>query len=270
MITMESLLDEAEKMKLPLNKKRAILREYIQSLTLNYIFKSEYGKKLFFAGGTALRFVYNIPRFSQDLDFNAKGLGYGEFSGMIVLLKDKLDNEGFNVEYTRKDIYDVLSAKITFKEVMKQFGLTDKIGLDIMIKIETNVPKWKIKHEVVAVSKFGQLFTAQIMDKGSFLAEKSHAFIHRCRGRDVYDIIFLLKNKFPLDPEMFKNKEIQGEPKEALLKKFKGLKKANMKSLVNQVMPFLFKEEEIEYVKKAVFYGPELLKQYDTSTQKNG
>ena len=104
MITMESLLDEAEKMKLPLNKKRAMLREYIQSLALNYIFKSEFGKKLFFAGGMALRFVYNIPRFSENLDFNAKGLKPDEFDKMLVLLKNKLNNEGLNVEYQRKDI----------------------------------------------------------------------------------------------------------------------------------------------------------------------
>ncbi|RLD16336.1 MAG: hypothetical protein DRI36_05790, partial [Caldiserica bacterium] len=84
-------------------------------------------------------------------------------------------------------------------------------------------------------------------------------FIHRCRGRDVYDVLFMLRLKFPLDREMFLVKKIKEPPKEALLNKFKSLKKEECKRLAKQVRPFLFKEEEAEFVEKAYFYGPELL-----------
>lgn len=262
MITSETLLQEAKERGLPVNKKRALVREYLQALMLNAIFKSPFGDKLYFAGGTALRFIYDLPRFSEDLDFNAKGLKPSEFDKLLLFVKSRMENEGFEVAFRRKDIYDVFSARFNFTKVISGFGFSDSRGSDILIKLETNVPSWKIKSETVAVNSFGQLFTAQIMEKGSFLAEKSHAFLRRCRGRDVYDIIFQLKNKFPIDEEMFKAKKIDGTPKEALLKKFESLKTANMKSLVNQVRPFLFKEEEIELVEKAAFYGPELLKKY--------
>lgn len=172
-----------------------------------------------------------------------------------------MEGEGYNIEIKRADIYDVYSARIVLKLVMNKFGISDSRSGDIMIKFEVNMPNWEIKTESAVISSFGLLFNIVIMDKGLLLAEKSHAFIKRCRGRDVYDIIFLLKNKFSIDPEMFKAKKIEGKPKEALLKKFNSLKNANMNSLINQVRPFLF-EEEIEYVKKAYLFGPELLKKY--------
>ena len=150
-----------------------------------------------------------------------------------------------------------------FVSVMKSFNLVDKRGEDIVIKVEVNNPNWKIKGEAAALSFFGLLFTASIMDKGSFLAEKSHAFIHRCRGRDVYDVLFMLRLKFPLDKKMFLAKKIKDEPKEALLNKFRSLKEDDCRKLANQVRPFLFKEDEVEVVRKASFYGPQLLKEYE-------
>lgn len=46
-----------------------VVREEYEILLLKEIFESEYGSSLVFKGGTALRLVYNSPRFSEDLDF---------------------------------------------------------------------------------------------------------------------------------------------------------------------------------------------------------
>jgi len=262
MLTLNSLIDEARRAGLPLDKKRGILREYLQTLILNAIYKHKLGNKLYFMGGTALRFLHNLPRFSEDLDFNARGLSSREFDVLLDVIRVYLENESFKVTVKRKDIYDVYSARIGFKSVMKNFGLTDTRGEDIVIKVEVNNPEWKIKSEAFAISFFGFLFTVLAMDKGSFLAEKSHAFIYRCRGRDVYDVLFMLRRRFPLDKRMFLSKKIKGSPKRALLKKFKNLSEAELRKLAKQVRPFLFREEEAEFVEKASFYGPELLKNY--------
>lgn len=262
MITLDSLLEEAERLGLPLAKKRAILREYLQVLTLNSVYKHKLGSKMYFMGGTALRFFHKLPRFSEDLDFNAKDLTSGEFDSLLDLVAAALRNEGFRIKVKRKDIYDVYSARVGFESVMRDFGLTDQRGEDIVVKIEVNNPIWKIKYEPRALSSFGILFTALIMDKGSFLAEKSQAFIRRCRGRDIYDVLFMLRLKFPLDKEMFLAKKISDNPQEALLDKFRSLKEGELKRLADQVRPFLFKEDEIELVEKAPFYGQELLKDY--------
>jgi len=47
------------------------------------------------------------------------------------------------------------------------------------------------------------------------------------------------------------------------LNKFRSLKEDDCRKLANQVRPFLFKEDEVEVVRKASFYGPQLLKKYE-------
>ena len=47
-----------------------LLREYLQSLVLRSLHESEAFRALAFVGGTALRFLHGLPRFSQDLDFS--------------------------------------------------------------------------------------------------------------------------------------------------------------------------------------------------------
>lgn len=260
MITLKSLIEEAKKEGLPIDKKRAILREYLQVLILSTIYKSKVGNKMYFMGGTALRYFYKLPRFSEDLDFNAKRLSSREYDNLLDIISKYLKNEGFKINIERKDIYDIYSARIGFKSVMKDFNLVDTRGEDIVIKLETNNPTWQIKYEPLVLSYLGILTSVLVMDRGSLFAEKSHAFIHRCRGRDVYDVIYLLRFKFPIDKRMFIAKKIKGDPKEVLLNKFKSLKESEIEGLSKQVRPFLFKEEEVEFVRKASFYGPQLLR----------
>ena len=69
MLSLEYLLEEAKNNGLPIIKKRGVLREYLQIIILNSIYKNNRGKLLFFTGGTALRYFYAMPRFSEDLDF---------------------------------------------------------------------------------------------------------------------------------------------------------------------------------------------------------
>jgi len=261
-ITLNSLLEEAARLELPLHKKRAILREYLQVLMLNAIYRHKLSKKLYFMGGTSLRFFYKLPRFSEDLDFNAEKLTSREYDSLLEVIATALKNEGFKINLKRKDIYDVYSTRVGFKSVMKSFGLVDQRGEDIVIKVEVNNPTWKMKYEPLALSSFGVLFTALLMKKEALFAEKSHAFIRRCRGRDVYDVLYMLRLKFPLDKEMFQSKKISNDPKEALLRKFMSLSESELRRLSKQVRPFLVREEEAELVEKANFYGPQLLKDY--------
>lgn len=46
------------------------LREYLQALVLRSFYESEAFRNLAFVGGTALRFLHGLPRFSEDLDFS--------------------------------------------------------------------------------------------------------------------------------------------------------------------------------------------------------
>ena len=66
------------------------LREFLQVLILKIIDESGYFKNLAFVGGTALRILYNLKRFSEDLDFCLIDQTHYDFSKMMQDLERKL------------------------------------------------------------------------------------------------------------------------------------------------------------------------------------
>ena len=51
-----------------------ILKEYLQLMILDYLSSTPTIQKMAFIGGTNLRLVKGIDRFSEDLDFDCKDL----------------------------------------------------------------------------------------------------------------------------------------------------------------------------------------------------
>ena len=47
-----------------------VVREYFQQLFLSYLYREKGSDSLLFNGGTALRIIWQNPRFSEDLDFS--------------------------------------------------------------------------------------------------------------------------------------------------------------------------------------------------------
>jgi predicted nucleotidyltransferase component of viral defense system len=52
---------------------RNLAREYLQALILQSLQREGAMTALAFHGGTALRFLFSLPRFSEDLDFALEG-----------------------------------------------------------------------------------------------------------------------------------------------------------------------------------------------------
>lgn len=59
-----------------------MVKEYIQLMILDFLSTSPYIEKVVFIGGTNLRLVKGIDRFSEDLDFDCKNFSQGEFVKM--------------------------------------------------------------------------------------------------------------------------------------------------------------------------------------------
>ncbi len=62
--------------------KRNLLREYLLYVTLDIIYNSGYGSRLIFMGGTAIHMIHGVRRFSEDLDFDNKGLSQEDFDDL--------------------------------------------------------------------------------------------------------------------------------------------------------------------------------------------
>ena len=52
------------------NLARCMTREYLQARVLEILQENDAFVNWAFVGGTALRFLYSMPRFSEDLDFS--------------------------------------------------------------------------------------------------------------------------------------------------------------------------------------------------------
>ena len=60
-----------------------ILREYSQNLFLSQLYLQKGSERMLFKGGTALRLIYNSPRFSEDLDFTAVNISKSEIENLF-------------------------------------------------------------------------------------------------------------------------------------------------------------------------------------------
>lgn len=260
---MEYLLEEAKELGLPLTKKRAILSEYLQTIILDSIYKSDFAKSMFFVGGTALRFFYNLPRFSEDLDFNTPSIEMNSFNKILERVEMNLSLEGFSpgISYKKRD--NLVIASLNFPGVMREYGIINmRRGGDIMIKIEVNSPEWLLSTESHVLSLYGYNFSAILMSKGALLSEKLSALLSRRRGRYIYDLLFMLRKKFPFDRAVLYANNIREEPKEMILNYLSGISEKELKRLAEQVKPFLFREDDIELILKAPQYGKKFLAEY--------
>lgn len=262
MLSFEYLLEEAKNNGLPTLKRRAILREYLQVIILNSIYKHSLGKVMFFMGGTALRFFYNMPRFSEDLDFDTPGLNFEEFKEILQAIEKGLHKEGFSPEISSEARKNLFVAELYFKDLMRLYEITDKRGLDLMIKIEVYKPEWDLETESDVLSLYGYNFSSLLLGKGNMFSEKLCALFNRKRGRDIYDTLFMLKRKFSFNKSVLQANKIEGSPKGLLLEYFMKLPEKELVSLANQVKPFLFKEDDIELVLKAPLYAERFLREY--------
>ncbi|MBI4972636.1 MAG: nucleotidyl transferase AbiEii/AbiGii toxin family protein [Candidatus Omnitrophica bacterium] len=263
MLSLEYLLEEAKSNGLPILKRRGILREYLQVVILNSIYKHKFGRLMFFTGGTALRFFYNMPRFSEDLDFDTKRLSFGEFKEIIEKGVGKgLSQEGLNYKIYLEKRNRLFTAELNFPDLMKVYNLTDNRGMDLMIKVEVYKPQWDLESESQVLSLYGYNLSCVLLSQGNLLSEKLGALFNRKRGRDVYDSLFMLKKKFPFNKNVLQANNIKDEPKDAILRYLSNLKLKELKLLANQVRPFLFREDEIDLILKAPLYAERFLMGY--------
>ncbi len=260
MLSLEYLLEEAKSNGLPLLKKRGILREYLQVIILNSLYKHHLGKSLFFTGGTSLRFFYNMPRFSEDLDFNTKDLGFEGFEKILKYIRKGLLKEGFSLKTSLERKDNLYVANLHFEDLMRLYKLTDKRGLDLMIKIEVYKPSWKLEFSSSVLSLYGYNFSSVLLERSYLFSEKLCALFNRGRGRDIYDTLFMLKKRFPFNENVLLANKIKGSPKGLILKYLQSLSEKKLKFLALQVKPFLFKEDDVELVLNALPYAERFLK----------
>lgn len=264
MLTYEALIEQARLRQMPATKGRGILREYLQVLIMKELYRSETGRKLFFTGGTYLRLVKNIRRFSEDLDFNSKGMTESEFEKLLETIVSELLRKGLKCSMVFSHRDSLLNGSLIFPEVESFYSLSSsqRQKQGISIKIETYAPKWKVKTETLAISGFGEIFPVITTGVDCLFADKIDAIREKNRGRHLYDIMFMLANKYPVNAEVLKSLGVKQDPKNAILDRVKSLSKMELIKQAEGLRPFLFDEKDAENIVNAHILIPSLLEKY--------
>ena len=102
-----------------------VLKEYLQLMILDYLSSTPTIQKMVFIGGTNLRLVKGIDRFSEDLDFDCKDLSKEEFVEMTNGVIRFLERSGLRVEAKDKENPKLTAFRrnIHFPELLFDLGL---------------------------------------------------------------------------------------------------------------------------------------------------
>lgn len=185
--------------------KACVAREYLQARILRCLQEDGLFMRWVFLGGTALRFLFSIPRYSEDLDFStvepAKLVG---FQKALRRIQATFEAEGYTLGIKVKEQKTVLSAFIRFSGLMYELGLSPHLSQNLSIKIEldTNPPAGAMMDSTLV--RRHVTLNLYHHDKASLLAGKLHALLCRSwvKGRDLYDIIWYLTDRSWPEPNI--------------------------------------------------------------------
>jgi predicted nucleotidyltransferase component of viral defense system len=187
------------------------LREILQSVALLGLWRAKFFNEAAFYGGTALRIIYGLNRFSEDLDFSLLKPGTGfNFSRFKSALENECKAFGFDVRFeTRTKTTDttIESAFLkanTYEQMMVVdapdellAGIHHQAVLKIKIEVDTNPPTGfdtEIKYVFTPLQ-----FAVRSYNLPSLFAGKLHAVLcrkwkNRVKGRDWYDFAWYVSH----------------------------------------------------------------------------
>lgn len=179
-------------------------KDYLLKLFLYFYYKHYNGA--IFKGGTCLKYLLGLPRFSEDLDFNIKHPSI--FLEQVKSTLEKIKLLGINYYFLKEESFkDSYTCEIGFEGPL--FTGTrqtqNKFRIDAGYRTGTfKKPEWKlIKSEYPETS---ENFLVQIMAMEEIMAEKIIAMFQRKKGRDIFDLWFLMNAKVELNKELLAKK----------------------------------------------------------------
>ena len=175
---------------------RADVREYLQMRILQSLQNAGAMIPLAFHGGPALRLLYRMPRYSEDLDFALERQpDQYDFRKYLTTIQRDLTAETYDVEIKLSERNVVHSAFIRFRGLFHRLGISphETEVLAVKLEIDTN-PAAHAGLDTTLVQRHVAV-NIQHHDRASLLVGKLHAILQReyIKGRDWYDLYWYLR-----------------------------------------------------------------------------
>lgn len=200
-------------------EQESALKEIAQEIALLSLSRSGFFRHAAFQGGTCLRILYGLQRFSEDLDFvllaSDKQFDWGVY---INRMKEEFETYGYTLEISYRQKLN--------KAVQSAFLKADSLGGLLLLKdVRTNRPKIQIKLEIdtnppegsryeLNYLDFPLAFSVQTQDLPSLFAGKCHALLCReyVKGRDWYDFVWYVSRHVLINLDLLSHALNQAGP----------------------------------------------------------
>ncbi len=187
------------------------LREILQEVALLGLWRSKFFEKAAFYGGTALRVIYGLDRFSEDMDFSLlEPLDSFDITGYTSFLEKETKGFGFDVRVERIDkaIQSPVQSAFLKANTRNQL-LVIETGEEILQAIpKGQVLKIKLEVDTDPPPDFATQtryllqpipFAVRAFVLPDLFAGKMHAVLcrrwkNRVKGRDWYDLVWYAAN----------------------------------------------------------------------------
>ena len=183
------------------------MKEVLQSIILTGISKSDFFKKAVFYGGTSLRLLRGLPRYSEDLDFTLTlNDEKFELSNYFKYIDNELRSYGFIYEYNNKNkeiitsvdsVYFKFNLKYLFEISYNDYinQITPNEVLSIKVEVEKNgINGGGTEYKLLTYPSFVRVrtFTMDTMFASKIIAVLNRKWKNRIKGRDFYDYLFYI------------------------------------------------------------------------------
>lgn len=200
-------LDSLQKeLKISIDK---IIREEAEIIFLNELADNDLGAKVAFYGGTALRLVYNSPRFSEDIDLIAlQNINFEEFQHLMRQISKKYNWALSDIKDKRQTIFALFKIK------------NENLKHPLSLKIEIHKPKNKIdlETELRLIKSPTTIFAPLLLvpNLEELKDMKEAAINDRQKARDIFDLWYIsqllkINFKLPKNTPLFKKREFENE-----------------------------------------------------------
>lgn len=238
------------------------LKEITQEIALYSLAKSGFFEHAAFQGGTCLRIVHHMNRFSEDLDFSlkkAQDFDLGQYLEKTAKFMQAygFEMEIFGEEKADKSVQTRFLKDNSIKQIITLKHLNDtRKKINIKIELDTNPPSHAL--DEVKYIEFPTDFSILCHDLPTLMSGKIHALLCReyVKGRDWYDFNWYITKKVTpnykyLESAIYqsgpwkgkKNSDIKSWTKKELGKKINAL---DWKTVIDDVLPFLRNEERTD------------------------
>lgn len=164
-----------------------IIREYFQILLLSLLYKEKKSDQLFFKGGTAIRLLFPSFRFSEDLDFTST-LSQEEVKTLLAkaLRGAETTDPGISLK-------KIQTGRFGLTGTIRYLGPDQKHPLHIHLEVSLRENPYTHKDTVLeSLFPVSPNPIVRHMDWNEILAEKIRALMIRGKGRDIFDVWFLM------------------------------------------------------------------------------